>query len=75
MADEPVDPSDVGDVDAPPVPDAPYEIIFAVRDQFCGAKARRGRPVSHTLVHVADRHPDEEIAPDPAGDAPLSVDW
>jgi hypothetical protein len=36
---------------------------------------RRGWPVSNTLVHVADRHTDEEIAPDPAGDAPPSVDW
>ncbi|PSP67713.1 hypothetical protein BRC85_05400 [Halobacteriales archaeon QS_1_69_70] len=75
MADEPVDPSDVGEVDAPPVSEAPHEIIFASRDHLRGGRVRRGRPVSDSLVHVADRHTDEEIAPDPAGDGTLSIDW
>jgi ferredoxin len=37
--------------------------------EVCPAKKDRG------VIHVVDRRTDEEIAPDPAGDGTLSVDW
>jgi ferredoxin len=37
--------------------------------EVCPAKKDRG------VIHVIDRRTDEEIAPDPAGDGSLSVDW
>ena len=37
--------------------------------EVCPAKKGRG------VIHVIDRRTDEEIAPDPAGDGGLSVDW
>jgi ferredoxin len=111
MPDEPVDPSDIGEHDAPPVEEKPYKIIFeankciaagkcaevsenwtmnitsgiaqpesyfidesALEDnieaaEVCPAKKDRG------VIHVVDRRTNEEIAPDPAGDGSLSVDW
>lgn len=109
--DEPIDPTDIGDRDAPPVAEKPYKIIFeankcigagkcaevsdnwsldlstgiATPDAYfigeddltanvkaaevCPAKKDRG------VIHVIDRETGEEIAPDPAGDGTLSVDW
>jgi ferredoxin len=109
--DEPIDPADIGDRDAPPVAEKPYKIIFeankcigagkcaevsdnwsldlstgiATPDAYfigeddlaanvraaevCPAKKDRG------VIHVIDRETGEEIAPDPAGDGTLSVDW
>ena len=111
MPDEPVDPSAIGERDAPPVEEKPYKIIFeankciaagkcaevsenwsmnissgiaqpesyfidesALEDniraaEVCPAKKDRG------VIHVVDRRTNEEIAPDPAGDGSLSVDW
>ncbi|EMA36615.1 ferredoxin [Halococcus hamelinensis] len=111
MPDEPVDPSDIGEHDAPPIAEKPYKIIFeankciaagkcaevsenwtmnitsgiaqpesyfideaALDDniraaEVCPAKKDRG------VIHVVDRRTNEEIAPDPAGDGSLSVDW
>lgn len=111
MPDEPVDPSAIGERDAPPVEEKPYKIIFeankciaagkcaevsenwsmnissgiaqpesyfidesALEDNIraadvCPAKKDRG------VIHVVDRRTNEEIAPDPAGDGSLSVDW
>ncbi|MFB6302687.1 MAG: ferredoxin [Haloferacaceae archaeon] len=37
--------------------------------EACPAKKGRG------VIHVVDRRTDEEVAPDPAGDGTLSVDW
>lgn len=37
--------------------------------EVCPAKKGRG------VIHVVDRRTGEEIAPDPAGDGTLSVDW
>ena len=37
--------------------------------EVCPAKKDDG------VIHVVDRRTDEEIAPDPAGDGTLSVDW
>jgi ferredoxin len=37
--------------------------------EVCPAKKDRG------VIHVVDRRTGEEIAPDPAGDGSLSVDW
>ena len=37
--------------------------------ESCPAKSGRG------VIHVVDRRTDEEIAPDPAGDGQLSVEW
>jgi len=37
--------------------------------EVCPAKKDRG------VIHVVDRRTGEEIAPDPAGDGTLSVDW
>jgi ferredoxin len=111
MADTPVDPSEIGERDAPPVSEKPYKIIFEANKciaagkcaevsenwsmnimsgiaqpesyfitegelesnieaaEVCPAKKDRG------VIHVVDRRTDEEIAPDPAGDGTLSVDW
>ncbi len=106
-----VDPSEIGEHDAPPVEEAPYKIIFEANKciaagkcaevssnwsmdldtgiaqpavfffgeedlrhnvraaERCPAKKDRG------VIHVVDRRTNEEIAPDPAGDGTLSVDW
>ncbi|MEF8812629.1 MAG: ferredoxin [Halovenus sp.] len=37
--------------------------------EVCPAKKDRG------VIHVVDRETGEELAPDPAGDGTLSVDW
>lgn len=37
--------------------------------EICPAKKDRG------VIHVIDRRTNTEIAPDPAGDGSLSVDW
>jgi ferredoxin len=37
--------------------------------EVCPAKKDRG------VIHVIDRETGEEIAPDPAGDGTVSVDW
>lgn len=110
-ADEPVDPGEIGERDAPPVEEKPYKVVFeanrcigagkcaAVSDNWeldlstgiaspgvfffdeadldhnvraaevCPAKKDRG------VIHVVDRRTGKEIAPDPAGDGTLSVDW
>jgi len=111
MADNPTDPSDIGEANAPPVEEAPYKIIFEANKcigagkcaeatdnwdldletgiaspnsyffgedaleenveaaELCPAKKDRG------VIHVIDRRSNEEIAPDPAGDGSLSVEW
>lgn len=110
-ADGQIDPTEIGEADAPPVEAAPYKVIFeadacigagkcaAVSENWslsietgiaqpevyffgtedlthnvraaevCPAKKDRG------VIHVVDRRTGEEVAPDPAGDGSLSVDW
>ena len=53
MADEPVDPSDIGEVDAPPVSEAPHEsifatdeIIFATDESVAGGQSRTASSTS-----------------------------
>jgi len=111
MSEGPVDPTEIGERDAPPVEEKPYKIVFEankcigagkcaeVSDNWeldlstgiaspnayfideadldesiraaavCPAKKDAG------VIHVVDRETGEEIAPDPAGDGSLSVDW
>ena len=111
MSEEPVDPTEIGERDAPPVEEKPYKIVFEankcigagkcaeVSDNWeldlstgiaspnayfideadlnesiraaavCPAKKDAG------VIHVVDRETGEELAPDPAGDGSLSVDW
>jgi ferredoxin len=110
-ADAPIDPTEVGEANAPPVEEAPYKVIFEANKcigagkcaevsanwslsietgiaspevyffgeddldhnvratEVCPAKKDRG------VIHVVDRRTGEELAPDPAGDGTLSVDW
>ncbi len=111
MPEEPVDPGEIGERDAPPVAEKPYKIVFEANKcigagkcaevsdnweldlstgiarptayfidedeleeniraaEVCPAKKDRG------VIHVVDRETGEELAPDPAGDGTLSVDW
>jgi len=111
MSEGPVDPTEIGERDAPPVEEKPYKIVFEankcigagkcaeVSDNWeldlstgiaspnayfideadlnesiraaavCPAKKDAG------VIHVVDRETGEELAPDPAGDGSLSVDW
>ncbi|WP_262180468.1 ferredoxin [Haloarcula laminariae] len=110
-ADEPVDPSEFGEQNAPPVEEMPYKLIFEANKCFGAGKCAEvsvnwsldldtgiGKPetyffgeddLEHNIaaadacpakkdrgvIHVVDRRTNEEIAPDPAGDGSLSVDW
>jgi ferredoxin len=38
MADSPVDPSDIGEADAPPIPEAPYKILFEANKCIAAGK-------------------------------------
>jgi ferredoxin len=111
MAKESVDPSEIGERDAPPVEEAPYKIIFEANKCIAAGKCAEvsdnwemdistgiaepqtyffdDAELEHNLraaevcpakkdvgvIHVVDRRTNEEIAPDPAGDGTLSVDW
>ncbi|PSQ20780.1 ferredoxin [Halobacteriales archaeon QS_9_67_17] len=111
MAEESVDPSEIGERDAPPVEEAPYKIIFEANKCIAAGKCAEvsdnwemdistgiaepqtyffdDAELEHNLraaevcpakkdvgvIHVVDRRTNEEIAPDPAGDGTLSVDW
>jgi ferredoxin len=111
MPDEPVDPSDIGERDAPPIEEKPYKIIFEANKCIAAGKCAEvsenwsmnimsgiAEPASYFIaedeldsnleaatvcpakkdrgvIHVVDRRTNEEIAPDPAGDGTLSVDW
>lgn len=111
MAEEAVDPSEIGERDAPPVEEAPYKIIFEANKCIAAGKCAEvsdnwemdistgiaepqtyffdDAELEHNLraaevcpakkdagvIHVVDRRTNEEIAPDPAGDGTLSVDW
>ena len=111
MAEEAVNPSEIGERDAPPVEEAPYKIIFEANKCIAAGKCAEvsdnwemdistgiaepqtyffdDAELEHNLraaevcpakkdvgvIHVVDRRTNEEIAPDPAGDGTLSVDW
>jgi ferredoxin len=111
LAEESVDPSEIGERDAPPVEEAPYKIIFEANKCIAAGKCAEvsdnwemdistgiaepqtyffdDAELEHNLraaevcpakkdvgvIHVVDRRTNEEIAPDPAGDGTLSVDW
>jgi ferredoxin len=106
-----VDPSTLGETDAPPVSAAPYKVVFEANrcigtgecaavsanwslsletgvaapeafffdeaDLAHNVRAAEACPAKKGdgVIHVVDRRTGEEVAPDPAGDGTLSVEW
>lgn len=111
MSENPIDPAEIGESEAPPVGEKPYKVIFEANRCIGAGKCAEvsdnwtldlstgiARPEAYFIeeadlaenlraaevcpakkgdgvIHVIDRRTGEELAPDPAGDGTVSVDW
>jgi hypothetical protein len=86
--DQPIDPGEIGERDAPPVTEKPYELISKTNecigagkcaevsdpDENVRAAAVCPAKKDRGVIHVIDRETGTKIAPDPRGDGTVSVD-